>query len=128
MACWPTLASPRQLLLDHSDEALQRLGARELPPVDEKARRAGHASAGAFLHVLLHSILVFPTAHAQLEGRKVEPHLLGIGLQVLRAALRRVGVEHVVIRPELPLLVGAPGRLMPLPRLWVEVIEDRKST
>jgi hypothetical protein len=52
---WPvTLRSPRprQLLLDHGHEALQRLSPREQPAVDEEGRGAGHASAGPLLHIL----------------------------------------------------------------------------
>ena len=89
------LPRSRQLLLDHTGEAFQRLGAGEQPAVDEEGRGTGDARARALLDVLLHGGLVSPAADALLEVRKVQPHFLGRGLELLRAGLWGMGEECI---------------------------------
>src|SRR5919108_3351401 len=72
---------------------------------------------------LSHRGLVCPAVNALLEGCHVQPYFLRIGLELLRAGFWRVREERVVISPELPLVMGAPGRLMSLPRRGVEVVD-----
>ena len=68
---------PRQLILDHTGEAFQRLGTRHQPSVDDEAGgRAGDAEESAFGDVLLHGVPMAPTAEALLKGCDVEPNLL----------------------------------------------------
>jgi len=108
---------PRQFVLDHPGEVLQRLDARDHTAVDAAGRGTGHPGTGALVYVLLHGGLVCPAPETLLEGRQVQPHLLGRGLALLRTGLRRIGAERVVRGPKLPLLIGAPRRLVRLARL-----------
>ena len=100
------------------------MGADERPAVDEEGGRARHPEAAPLFDVLLHGRLVLAVAQALLERGDVQPHLPGVGLQIVRTRLRRVGVEQIVTGPEFPLLVRAPGRLVRLACLRVQANEQ----
>jgi hypothetical protein len=104
-------------------EALQRLRAGDQSTIDEEGPSAGRPGAGALLDVLRHGGLVCAARETRLEGGHIELHVLRIGLELLRAGLRGVGEEHVVIGPDLPRLAGAAGRLMGLARSGMELVD-----
>jgi hypothetical protein len=74
-------------------------------------KKAGVPSRPSLVHVPLHRISVDAPRQAALERREVEPDLCGEPPEVLRSGLRRLGEDHVMVLPELPLIPGAPRRL-----------------
>lgn len=114
---------PRQLVLHHAGEALQRPGARDQSAVDDEGRGAGHPEVGALLDVLLHGRRLCAAAQTLVEGRQVQPGFLGIGLQVFRAAPWCMGVEEMVLDPALALGIGTARRLVHSPGLRVEGVD-----
>src|ERR687891_57416 len=114
---------PRQLIIDNADEALEGLGARDHPAVDEECRSAGYAYAIPFLDIFLNSGLIFSAIEAGLKGSRVQSQLLGKAFKDFRPGLRRAGKELVMIGPKFPLLVGAAGRLMSFSRPGMQAVD-----
>ena len=114
-------AGTLELVLDDLHESVERLSTAHQAAVDEEGGHAFHAEARPILHILLHRGPVGAVGEALLEGREVEPGILGVGLQIVRTGLGRVGVKQVMIRPELPLVLGAAGRLVRLAGPGVEL-------
>jgi hypothetical protein len=75
-----------ELLLDDTDEDLQRLGPRERSPVHEDSRHAGNADSSSLIEIRLHRWAMDAFRHAALELHTVEAHLGRVPLQVLRVA------------------------------------------
>ena len=74
---------PRQLLVDHFLELLERLGAGEHAAVDEECRCARHPHFGAVRDVLVDAILELLLGHALVELGAIEADLGRQRLQLL---------------------------------------------
>src|SRR3989304_9657449 len=72
-----------ELGLDDLAEVLQRLGADQYAPVDEKGRRPGDPKTGTLLHVRLDRRLVLPAVQALPEALEVEVQLFSRSLDLL---------------------------------------------
>src|SRR5207249_6808806 len=114
---------PGQFLLDDAHERLQWLGSLERPPIDEERRGPGHPQPTPVIDVALHTSAVRPTRDALLELRNVEVHLLRVFPEVVRTAPWRIGVERVMVLPELALIVRAPCRLRRRASLRMQPLE-----
>ena len=73
---------PRQLLLDHADEALQRLGAHQQTTADEKGRDDWRPDTDVFLHILVASGM---SSQRQFANKKGAPRPLLLPKDGLRA-------------------------------------------
>src|SRR5262245_30401322 len=109
LVCQPE--SAREFLVDDVLERVERLGAAEAAPVDEKRRRAVDAGFGARLKIRLDLGGVLVPAEAIVELRRVERQLRRVPLQVVVGQTPGTREEAIVVRPELALLGGAGGRL-----------------
>src|SRR3989442_14594191 len=114
-----------ELALDDPREGLEWLSSREQLAVDEEGGRVRHAETKRLVHALLHCGRMGPAREAALEARELQPHLLGIRLELIGTGLGRVGEKRVVILPELPLVVGAPRRLGCVPSLGMETVNRK---
>src|SRR5262249_39672640 len=106
----------RELAVDDLLERRRRLGAHELPAVDEEGRRAGDAELGAYADVAAPLRLVLAAVETVPEDGGVEVEILGVLLQLRGGLARGLLEEEIVVFPELPLLRRAPRRLVRLGR------------
>src|SRR5207253_8986666 len=114
---------PRELVVYHPRESLERLSAGNYPAVYEECRGAGYAYTISFLDVFFDGGLIFSASEAGLKSSHVQPQILGKSFKNFRTGLRRAGKELVVISPKFPLLVGAAGRFMGFAGFGMQVVD-----
>src|SRR5437660_3065340 len=122
-------ARPGERGLDDFSKALDREGADQGPPVDQKARRGPEPELACLCHIRVDGAGELAAVQAPGERARVDPEVGRVPDQfrALERGLRRV--EAVVVRPVLPRgpgaacrLVRAAGELVPGER---EVLHDQ---
>src|SRR5439155_17195420 len=102
--------------IDQSGDGVGVESALIQPAADEQCRSGAHAEAGALIEARLDAARVFVRGHAGVVPVEVEPYLSRVAAEdagrVPRGRpLGLAFVDLLVLRPELPLLVGAGGRV-----------------